>query len=549
MTAAPSPAVGDVVPPAPRFSRRSWPARHKFATFVITLVTASLVLRLIWGWYAGRQLAAALDEIRSRGEPTAAHEIAFESLHASENAWSGFALAIASLRGGADSPRQSNFEYPPYPPHGDRWEQLAAASEKAHGPVFAAARRSRGLARAQIPLLDWNSTRRLANTLGDGAQYAHLRGDDAEAVERLLDTVHLARSVRQDPRLYSQLTGIGIGAVASDAAQQIVPRVKLDPAAGDTPATPAQLRALVAALLDEKSMRGGTLGALRHERVMMLDALRQRADGTWAVRPLADRTALRWLADFDALLHAARHEHAGPARQLHEEAKARVSRFVTSGGLPPNRDLTPRYSRWFEQDDPLALNRFLEQSYRVAAEQRATALIVAARLYRHDRGRWPEDAAALVPHYLGDLPADPFRADGKPIGYVLLRGALPDGGDRPMVYFELGEGGEELIDTEPMYSWQIDRRRKIGDPRKDIRQYRDVSYWLPKTRRFDEEQKRIQEEQKRQLEEQKQFEEQQQRMWKELYGLEEAVDDDPAEPDAPGDDAQKDDAADGPAEQ
>lgn len=524
MTAAPLPAVGDAAPPAQRPSRGSWPRRHKLASFLIGLVTVALVLRLVWGWYTGRQLAAALDEIRSRGEPTAAHDIMFEPLHPSENAWGSYAMAIAALKGGADSPRQSSLEYPPYPPHGAKWEELAATSEKAHGAVFSNARRARGLERAQIPLLDWNSTRRLANTLGDGAQYAHLRGDDAEAIERLLDTVHLARSIRQDATLTSQLTGIGIGAVATDATQQIVPRVKLDRSAGGTPATPAQLRALIAALLDERQTRGWAAAALRRERVTMLETLRQQAGNTWSVTPLADRSALRWLRDFDALLKAAEHDHAGPARQLVDEVTRRQSSSVTSPALAANRGLTARYSRWFEDNDPLGLARYLEQHYRVSAERRATAVIVAANLYRHDHGRWPDDAAALVPKYLDALPADPFRPDGGPIGYALLRGALPDGGDRPMVYFECGEGGEELIDSEPMYSWQMDRRRKPGEPRREIRQYRDVSYWLPMTRRFDEEQKRIAEERE-----------------EEKKRLQEAVGNEPAEPDTPRDDADKDD--------
>ena len=536
MTAAPLSAAGDVAPPARPPARRSWPRRHKFASSVIALVTLMLAVRLAWGWYVAGQLTAELQALRQRGEPTAVRDFTFEPIPATENAWNAYAVAIAALKGGADSPRLSGLEYPPYPPHGTKWEELAAASEKAHGPVFANARRARRLEQAQIPLLDWNSTRRLASTLGDGAQYSHLRGDDAEAVERLLDTLHLARSIRQDPTLNSQFTGIGVGAVATDATQQIVPTVKLDASAGGTPATPTQLRALIAALLDERQTREWAAAALRRERVTVLDALDQRAANTWSITPLADRTAIRWLRDFEALLNAAAHDHAGPARQLVDEASGRQWSSVAPPGLAADRGLTPRYSRWFEDDDPLNLSRFLEQHYRVSAERRATAVIVAANLYRHDHGRWPDDAAALVPNYLDALPADPFRPDGSPIGYILLRGALPDGGDRPMVYFELGEATEGVIDTEPMYSWQTDPRYRLGArERRQVRQYRDASYWLPKTRRFDEEQKRI-------AADQEEREEGNQR-------LQEAVDDQPSKPDAPGDDADDDDAAGDPAEQ
>lgn len=522
-----------VAPSAPSRKLRAWPRRHKFATFILSLLVLTLVVRLTWGWYCGRQLAAALSELRDRGEPTSASEIVVEPLHASENAWNVYAQAIAALKPGVDSPRNSGLEYPTYPPYGAEWEELAAASEQAHSVVFGSLRRARGLERSLTPPNTNSLT--LARTLADGAQYAHLRGDDAEAVERLVDTLHLARSVRQGPTLASQLTGIGVGAIAADAAQQIVPTARLDRSPGATPATSAQFRALTAALLDERQTGQWMEDALRSTRVTMLETLRQQAADTWAIRPLADRTAVRWLRDFDALLKAAEHGHAEPARRLRQLKNARPASFsILPGPGDYENRVVPRYSRWFEEYDPLNLARSLEQHYRVSAERRATAVIVAVRLYRHDHGRWPDDAAALVPNYLDALPADPFRSDGAPIGYVLLRGALSDGGDRPMVYFELGEGDEELIDTEPMYGWQSYYDRRTHRSGHEIRQYRDVSYWLPETRRFYEERKRIQEAQK-ELEE--------------AYRLQEAVDDDPAEPDAPREDSKNNDAADDPADQ
>jgi hypothetical protein len=152
-----------------------------------------------------------------------------------------------------------------------------------------------------------------------------------------------------------------------------------------------------------------------------------------------------------------------------------------------------------------------------------TAVMLAARLYRQDHGRWPDDAAALVSRYLDAIPADPFREDGGPLGYVVLRGALPDGGDRPLVFSEAGSGGapEALVDTEPMYGWQMNPRGPADPPRTEIRQYRDVSLWRPTTRRFDEARKLAPE----------------------------AVDDDPEKPDAPGNDDKRDDRPDEPAEQ
>ena len=92
-----------------------------------------------------------------------------------------------------------------------------------------------------------------------------------------------------------------------------------------------------------------------------------------------------------------------------------------------------------------------------------------------------------MPAYLQAVPTDPFLEGDKPLGYVLQRGTLPGGGDRPLVYYDAGDVTDAEIDTEPMYGWQMDRRDGRG--RETNRQYRDLSLWLPTTRRFEEYQK------------------------------------------------------------
>jgi len=271
--------------------------------------------------------------------------------------------------------------------------------------------------------------------------------------------------------------------------------------------------------LNERGLRESVAESLRHERVVMLDLLRESSRNTWAIRPLADRTALRWLRDMQQVFDAGDLGNAADARRMLKNLDARQSSDLAS--LYGNRAAGiefPRYSHWFEPyGGPDGLGRTIETFYRDSAERRATAVIVAARLYRHDNGRWPDEATALVPKYLDALPADPFRADGQPLGYIVQRGVLPDGGDRPLVIIEAGDGPEpdgDFIDTEPMYGWQQERRSGVED-RGEIRQFRDVSFWTPKKRRFDE--------------------------YRESAA--EAVDHDPDEPDAPGDDQQQDGAA------
>ena len=524
---------------------RAWARRHVLATFVCALVALALLLRLGWGWYSARRLAAALDDVRRRGEPMAVSDFAESALPPSDNAWTHYAEAARVVSAsGVRSPRESTIEYPPYPPRGPQWESLAAASERGNAAAFQLARKARPLHRLQFPQTkppgnafrrEWNDARTLANTLGDGAEYAHLRGDDAEAVERLLDGLHLGRSVRQDPSILSQLVGLGISALALDAAQQIVPTLNLGAPARGTAASPAQARLLLAALLDEDPPRQWFVRTLYRERIAMLAALDQLAAETWAIHPAADATAVRWLREFDLLIKTAGQQNGRQARKtLRLLRGAAEPDYSSPFGLPGRQQPVPRYSRWFDGfgvSGPEGLARSLEMFHRESAERRMTAVMLAARLYRKDHGRWPDDAAALVPAYLDAIPADPLRDNGGPLGYVVLRGALPDGADWPMVFSDASEAGgaaEEAIDTEPMYGWQ-------ARPRRDVRQYRDVSLWEPTKRRFEEAQ-----EDARKLEDE---------MTRPLNLPAEAVDHDPDKPDAPGKDAKDHGAAGRPAKE
>ena len=535
MTAPATPATRHVGETAPPRRRRSWVSRHKFASFILSLLGFVLVLRLTWGWYTARQLAAEWEKVRAQGHPTKLSDLEPAPLADAENAWTAYAQAIAAIKPGAESPRNSVIEYPQYPPHGPEWEALAEASEKANAGAFVAARQARQVARARLPRQPgkvWqpspllNKARGLGNTLADGAQFAHFRGDDAESIERLLDALYLARSMRQDTLGISQLVGMGIDALAVDAAQQIVPSLRLEASEGIAPATRAQAQRLIAALLDEDEAATWFVQALRTERVVNVDLLTAYyAEDVRVLRPLADRTVLRWMRDFPVLIEAGEKRNYPEAQLVLQSLPPPADRSGAISGLfgaQPKARTVPRYSRWFDQFGPEDLARSIETYHRCSVERRVTAFMVAARLYRHDHSRWPDDAASLVPAYLDALPPDPFRRDGGPLGYVLQRGVLSDGGDRPLVRFEGGDTDQGAIDSEPMYGWQRDRRPVPQAEQRRLRQYRDVSLWMPTSRRFDEYQKRS--------------------------GAQ-SVDEDPDEPDAPGNDSDDDRAADSPAEQ
>ena len=73
---------------------------------------------------------------------------------------------------------------------------------------------------------------------------------------------------------------------------------------------------------------------------------------------------------------------------------------------------------------------------RACAHRRAAAIVLAAKLYHADHGKWPDSLEALVPVYLPHLPRDPFSSAAEPMRFradTLL----------PLVY----SVGEDLTDN------------------------------------------------------------------------------------------------------
>src|SRR5687768_13880680 len=125
-------------------------ARHRGLLALAGLILFTLLLRLLWGWHADRQVQALLDEYRRRGQPVTTRELKFTSVGDADNAWLVQTRAAKAIIPGTDSPRTSNLDYKSYPPYPSTWMTLAAGSEKAHAPVFSQLRQARQLQGVQI---------------------------------------------------------------------------------------------------------------------------------------------------------------------------------------------------------------------------------------------------------------------------------------------------------------------------------------------------------------------------------------------------------------
>jgi hypothetical protein len=130
---------------------------------------------------------------------------------------------------------------------------------------------------------------------------------------------------------------------------------------------------------------------------------------------------------------------------------------------------------------PLDVGQVTEVLTRCYAEQGLTAMSLACQLYRAEKGRWPATAAELVPAYLPKLLPDPFGDGKQTLGYVLIKGGLPDGGDRPLVYHRNNspDGLLYRIDEPQFGFYKGDGSTLPAAQQKHGGQFRDVTLWKP----------------------------------------------------------------------
>ncbi len=127
-----------------------------------------------------------------------------------------------------------------------------------------------------------------------------------------------------------------------------------------------------------------------------------------------------------------------------------------------------------------SIDRIIETSNRLNAERGLVAMSLACHLYRFDTGQWPKSLNDLN-SYLPSVPTDPFGDGKQTLGYALIKGALPDGSDRPLVYSRAGmkDGLFFRIDV-PAYSFYVgDGSQLPAQKQKQGGQFRDVAGWAP----------------------------------------------------------------------
>jgi hypothetical protein len=483
----------------------------------LLLVLGCVGLRAFWGREATRRLGRELEPVIAAGEPTSAATMNPPPVPDSENGALVYLKAMTVF--GTDSPAASAMDYPSYLPFPPRWHKMEDKSVATNGEVLRLMRQARGYTRFDwgvrfstpanavvIPHL--NKARHLANLVGDAALHAHVHGDDAEALERIRDLRHAAHALESPHFLVNHLVSIGIQFVtlyrlqimATDLA--VAPEGEDAPASGATPppatqpgttrpATRAQVRALIGELLDEREQLDDLRRAMVLERAASVDLADWFGAKAPVVRPMFALDAVRLVRAGNALVAASTLPNsqavkqalrAQPALQGSRQLPALANRGLWATVMwsrPPAKQPAVDYTRILSTD--LVNSSFglaIEQDIRVRTERRLTAVSLAFRLYRVDHaGQFPPSLDALVPQYLPQVPVDPAAPDGRPLKYLLIKGGLPDGGDRPIVYSVGTDGLDRTAEAGPIRAGLPNQPQY--DYGRGLDQWRDLTRWTP----------------------------------------------------------------------
>jgi hypothetical protein len=238
-----------------------------FLALVLTLV----ISHLWWGHRAGARLEAQLAAARAAGEPVTVEELnqwpflrggsgenvvpvlraAAGILDQNDPVWQTFsgmemALVAPPLKDGEVATLTAVVEK-----NADVLKKLEGV--EATGAVDWQAAYTSPLLNYLMPSSDLNGMRALAQLLHADALLAHRAGDYGRALHRSRQILLISRAVAHQPQIVPHLVALGLSALATTTAGEVVPELQVARAGGPG-VSPGQARGLIAELLDERAL-------------------------------------------------------------------------------------------------------------------------------------------------------------------------------------------------------------------------------------------------------------------------------------------------------
>jgi hypothetical protein len=445
--------------------------RGVWLTLGLVWLIAMVALCLWWAHVARRRLQMRVDAIAARGEPLTPGEMSAFAPLSTHPSGRYLHRAIAAMSGSVVPPSESTESFPAYPPYGPKWEEMAKRTVEANAAALSLARQARGFDELDWPFTDLVRARELAMVLGDAALYSDLHGDDAEAIERIVDLRNLARCVDSLSSSINELVAGGIESLANERLQVIAAGMRTgDESATHSPtARPAGrevIQKLIAELLDERTFHERARASLLLERESNYQTLGAERNNLSVLRPMADLEIARVLDEEQLHLVAMEKQNwpAALAVILSADPAAQFSRARQSWRIAPGT--APRYSRLISDTYGYGYAR-VQIDFQMVADRRLVAADLAIHLYLAVHGRWPASLDELVPEYLPAVPVDPFSASGTPLQFVTVNA---NGHERRLLGYI---SPERPTPTPPPADWQFGWEVDVGT------QWRDLS--LPPT--------------------------------------------------------------------
>jgi hypothetical protein len=421
----------DAIRPVP--PRYWWLKRILAATIVV--LAGMAVLRWRVGVIAEERLQARVDAIKAAGEPLLPEDFNPEPVPDDDNA------AILLNRAAE--------QCVPEPPGAARLQDVlsdpslcysqAAAVEgllDANQKTLELLRRAHSKPgidwgfRFKSPLLKFKHSRidvhgQVAQLACAAALFEHARGNDWAPLEHVRDTLSYADRLNELPALLGHLMAVFASSAAVSALQDIVPTLELAPDSAESPAVRANLRELIAVLLDDTALRNGGVRAFQFERALMYDTTRYlkrcsledilgRFPNLWQrfvgrielflFWPMFQLDTVRLLDGLTAYAKAVGAPNVPVALS-----------FLPDTSTASFDSLRVRLARVLSA---LLMPSFTGTVVRRAediATRRLAAAAIAVRLYESDHGHRPATLAELVPDYLPYVPIDPMSASDEPI--------------------------------------------------------------------------------------------------------------------------------------
>jgi hypothetical protein len=413
--------------------KRRLKLRHWIVIVLLTIVVGCVVAFFIYGSYATRRLDRLIAQYRAAGEPILAEDFVSPGIPDESNAAAYWRAAVEGTKINPDDEKILEKHFSHLLPL--KAEEVAVLQQlvQANKDPLEDARLAAALKESawgipfdpQNMLPDLPQVRVVARLLRFAAVLEHHNGNHDQAIARLRQIIALSDSAQNmSPGIISHLIGIGICALGSDCIAELSPDLKIGPETGA--AKVDEIKALIAALLDESTIRRGWTDGANGDRALALH--HGRIFGTKpGVGPYFR------VCTVDVLKESTKYRDAG----LLENLPAALADTKALREAPPPK--IPNVVAILSAN----LDRRFSVHFRGLCERRLAAVALAIRLYRADHnGEFPKALDVLVPTYLPKLPADPFRDDGKTFGYV------PTGAS-PAIYSVADNGTDEQASTQP----------------------------------------------------------------------------------------------------